>query len=65
MLLVPPDLPVDPGGLGTINRLASGFGVTFEGRAENSPLLPVSVANRLFMRGSEIIGGILKLVKKA
>jgi hypothetical protein len=65
MLIVPPEQPAAADGLNAINRLASGFGVLFEGRVENPPVLPVSVANSLLTRGSELIGNMLKLVKKA
>jgi uncharacterized membrane protein YraQ (UPF0718 family) len=57
------------GGQGTdfeeLNRLASNFGVTFQGSAKQDDEIPVAVAAPLFYRAAEFIGKALKLTHKA
>lgn len=47
------------------NKLTSRYGVQFAGIAENGQELHVSVASSLFNRASELLGTVLKIVKKA
>ena len=47
------------------NRLSSRYGVRFFGSIENSRKLEVSVASNLLNRTSELLGAVLKIVKKA
>lgn len=56
-----------PGGAGEQpeNRLSSRYGVQFSGVVENSRELHVSVASNLLNRASELLGTVLKIVKKA
>lgn len=58
---------VQTGGTGEqpVNRLSSRYGVQFAGFVENGQELNVSVASSLFNRASELLGSVLKIVKKA
>ncbi|GLI38593.1 permease [Geobacter hydrogenophilus] len=47
------------------NALASRFGVTFAGVADNGPEVRVSAASAVLNRSAEWLGSVLKLVKKA
>jgi hypothetical protein len=52
-------------GSGNINRLATQFGVTFYGSAQQESKIPVAVAAPLFYRAAEVIGRVLRLTHKA
>lgn len=47
------------------NSVSSRYGVRFSGAIENAQELNVSVASNLFNRASEMLGYVLKIVKKA
>lgn len=64
-LVVAADAQAGGTGEQTVNRLSSHYGVQFAGIVENSQELHVSVASSLFSRASELLGTVLKIVKKA
>jgi hypothetical protein len=47
------------------NRLSSRYGINFSGTVESNQKLEVSVASNLFNSASELLGSILKIVRKA
>ncbi|OGW35229.1 MAG: permease [Nitrospirae bacterium GWD2_57_9] len=52
-------------GLSAPNRIASGYGVTYSGTAQNADELPATTGSYFLHRASGILGKILKLVHKA
>lgn len=48
-----------------INRLSSGFGVSFYGSSDSGSKIPVAVASPMFYRAAELIGSFLKFTRKA
>jgi hypothetical protein len=49
----------------TANRVSSPYGIRFSSRIENEKKLDVSVASNLLNRSSEMLGKVLKMVRKA
>ena len=65
LLIVAGNHQSDDKDMAAVNQLSSRFGVRFSGVVENRQELPVGVASHLFIRGSELLGRILKFVHKA
>jgi len=64
-LVIAADPQPDGFGEQAVNRLSSPYGVQFSGMVQNPDKIHVSVASSFFNRASDLLGTVLKIVKKA
>jgi hypothetical protein len=51
--------------MAAVNRLSSGYGVTFSDDARDRGEITVGMASRLLANASDVLGRLLKMVHKA